>query len=352
MTERHTQAPVASADVGVIGAGPCGLFQVFELGLQGLSSLVFDAQARTGGQCSLLYPDKPIYDIPGLPEITAAQLIANLEKQIAPFSPRLLLNEEVVVIERLEDGAGFHLATSTGASYRVRFIVVATGAGAMTPVPLRIPGIEQFAGHSVFYHVDDPRRHQGRRVAVLGGGDAALDWALALQPLAKELILIHRSSRLRAAPDSVNRYATLCDRGAAQMLQGQVTGFVQNSDGGLDGLKVQGADGVVRRLDIDHVLVCFGMSPDIRAVRDWQLAMERFQITVQPDSFETSARGIFAIGDCNHYPGKRKLILSGFHEAALAAFAISEQARQGQQVPLEYTTTSPTLRKRLGVAAP
>lgn len=344
------QGPAASADVAVIGAGPCGLFQVFELGLQGMSSLLFDSQARTGGQCRQLYPDKPIYDIPGLPRIDADRLIANLEEQIEPFKPQRVLNQEVVAIKRLDKGEGFQLTTHTGAVYRVRFVVVATGAGAMTPVPLRLPGIEQFLGRSLFYHVEEPRRHQGRRVAVLGGGDSALDWALSLQSLAAEVVLVHRSSRLRAAPDTVNRYVALCERGEAQKLQGQVTAYAQDEHGELNALKVQCADGVVRRLDVDDVLVFFGMSPDIRSLRDWQLAMERFQVRVQPDTLETSAEGIFAIGDCNHYPGKRKLILCGFHEAALAAFAIGERARE-REIPLEYTTTSPTLHRRLGVAA-
>lgn len=347
MSERE---PAATADVAVIGAGPCGLFQVFELGLQGLSTLLLDSQARTGGQCRQLYPDKPIYDIPGLPEIDAASLIANLEAQIAPFNPQPILDQEVTTIERLENGAGFDLTSHTGAVYRVRFVVVATGSGAMTPVPLRVPGIEQFLGRSLFYHVEEPRRHQGRRIALLGGGDSALDWALALQPVAAEVVLIHRSSRLRAAADTVNRYVALCERGEARMLQGQVTGYAQDGRGELNTLKVRCADGVVRRLDVEDVLVFFGMSPDIRSLRDWHLDMERFQVRVQPDTLETSAEGIFAIGDCNHYPGKRKLIVCGFHEAALAAYAISERAR-AREIPLEYTTTSPTLHKRLGIAA-
>jgi thioredoxin reductase (NADPH) len=348
-----TQHYAAEADVAVIGAGPCGLFQVFELGLQGLDSLVLDAQPRTGGQCRQLYPNKPIFDIPGIPRINGACLIDRLQEQIAPFKPQLLLNREVAAINRLADNQGFALVTEPGDAYRARFIVLATGAGAMTPVSLRVAGIEQFSGKSLFYHVEDPERHKNCRIAVLGGGDAALDWALALAPLAAELTLVHRSSRLRAAPDSVARYNRLCDQGAARMLQGQVTGYVEDDRGELGALKIQGADGVIRRLDIDHVLVFFGMAPDIRALRAWGVDMERFQVRVRTDTFETSAKDIYAIGDCNHYPGKRKLILSGFHEAALAAFAISQRVREAcgdeRDVPLEYTTTSPTLRKRLGV---
>ncbi|RLQ20689.1 NAD(P)/FAD-dependent oxidoreductase [Seongchinamella sediminis] len=343
------QNPTASADVGVIGAGPCGLFQVFELGLQGLSALVFDAQNRSGGQCRQLYPGKPIYDIPGIPEISAEQLIANLEQQISPFEPQLVLGHEVVNIERQPENSGFHLTTADGRCYAVRFIVIASGAGAMTPVPLRVAGMERFLGRSLFYHVEDPEQHRDRVIAVLGGGDAALDWALALQPVAAEIILIHRSGRLRAAADSQRRYTALCENSSAQQMQGQVSGYEQNAAGELSALKVQCADGVVRRVAVDQVLVFFGMSPDILSLRDWQLDMERFQVKVGTDTFETSSEGIFAIGDCNHYPGKRKLILSGFHEAALAAFAISERMQDGKPVPMEYTTTSPTLQKRLGV---
>lgn len=339
------------ADVGIIGAGPCGLFQVFELGLHGLSALVFDAQPRTGGQCSELYPNKPIYDIPGLPRISASQLVANLEAQMAPFEPRLALGQEVVSITRREGDNGFNLLTGEGTVHAVRFVVIASGGGAMTPVRLNIPDIDQFEGRSLFYHVADPARHQQRKIAVLGGGDAALDWALALQQIAEEMILIHRSSRFRAVKTSVSQYTELVDRGKAQLLQGQVTGYDQNERGALNAIKVQCSDGVVRRVAVDHVLVFFGMSPDILSLRNWGLEMERFQVKVRPDTFETSLQGIFAIGDCNHYPGKRKLILSGFHEAALTAFAISDRARPGHKTALEYTTTSPTLLKRLGVLA-
>lgn len=337
-----------NADVGIIGAGPCGLFQVFELGLQGLTSIVFDAQSRSGGQCIELYPNKPIYDIPGLPRVSAAQLIENLEAQIAPFAPTMVLEHEITGIARNQQMQGFDLTTASGV-YTVRYVVIATGAGAMTPVQLKVAGIEKFEQQSLFYRVTDPALHRGKKVVVLGGGDAALDWALELQPLAEEVILIHRSSRFRAAADTVNRYSALCDSGAAQMLQGQVTGYLENSAGDLEGLKVQCADNVVRRVMADHVLVFFGMSPSILALQGWGLEMERFQIKVRPDTFETSIEGIFAIGDCNYYPGKRKLILCGFHEAALAAFAISQYTRPDSKIQLEYTTTSPTLLKRLGV---
>ncbi len=342
---------VFTADVGIIGAGPCGLFQVFELGLHGLSAIVFDAQPTTGGQCRELYPNKPIYDIPGLPHVSASQLIVNLEEQIAPFHPQLALGEEVIAIARRNSGEGFELTTRDGVVYAVRFIVIASGGGAMTPVHIKVPGIEQFEGHSVFYQVGDPTRHHHRKVAILGGGDAALDWAMALQPSVEELILIHRSGRFRAAQDTVRQYTALVDQGKAQMIQGQLTGYEQSESGDLDGIRVQGADGIVRRIAVDHVLAFFGMSPDILSLLDWGLEMERFQVKVRTDTFETSTDGIYAIGDCNHYPGKQKLILSGFHEAALAAFAISERARPGHPVRLEYTTTSPTLLKRLGVQA-
>ena len=342
---------VFAADVGIVGAGPCGLFQVFELGLQGLSAMLFDAQAQTGGQCSELYPNKPIFDIPGLPRVSGSQLIENLEAQIAPFEPERALAEEITSIARRDGGEGFDLTTAAGSVYAVRFVVIASGAGALTPVRLKVAGIEQFEGRSLFYQVTDPAVHQDRKIAVLGGGDAALDWAIALQPRAAEVILIHRSSRFRAVQNSVDRYNALVEAGEALKMQGQVTGYTRNRTGELNALKVQCDDGVVRRVAVDHVLVFFGMSPDILSLRDWGLDMQGFQVKVRPDTLETSIDGIFAVGDCVHYPGKRKLILSGFHEAALAAFAISERARPGHKVKLEYTTTSPTLLKRLGEMA-
>lgn len=337
------------ADVGIIGAGPCGLFQVFELGIHGLSAIVFDAQESIGGQCTELYPNKPIYDIPGLPEIDAAQLIKNLSKQIAPFTPKMVLHHEVTNINKNEANQGFIITTAQDTTYHVKYVVIATGAGAMLPVHLKVSGIDQFENQSLFYRVSDPAIHNGKSIAILGGGDAAFDWALTLQKTAAEVILIHRSNRFRAVQHSVDRFMKLCANHEALFLQGQVTGFEQDKTNLLSAIKVSCADQVVRKVAIDHVLVFFGMAPNITQFKSWGLALEKLQIKVPTHSFETSIEGIYAIGDCNIYPGKKKLILSGFHEAALAAFAIKQRMQPDKKVHLEYTTTSSNILKRLGL---
>ncbi len=336
------------ADVAIIGAGPCGLFQVFELGIHGLSAIVFDSQTQLGGQCSQLYPHKPIYDIPALPAVNAEELIANLIKQIEPFEYQLALGQEVDSIDELADKSGFELTTSSNKSYRVQRVIIATGAGSMNPVRLKIAGVDSYENKSLFYSVADKSAYQDKSVAILGGGDSALDWALELQSIAAEVILIHRSQRFRAAQHSVNQFMALCEEHQAQFLQGQVVEIDGDESGTIRALKVACADQVVRRVAVNQVLVCFGMVPDPKVAHKWGLETEKHQVTVSTATFETSRPGIFAIGDCNYYPGKKKLILSGFHEAALAAFAIKEQLTPGKKIHLEYTTTSTSILRRLG----
>ncbi len=326
------------------------MFQVFELGIHGLSSIVIEAQEKIGGQCTELFPHKPIYDIPGLPNVTATQLVANLQEQIKSFAPKIVLAQEVTEIVKHQSLPGFEIITDTGQSYNVKYIVIATGAGAMTPVRLKVTGIEEFEDRSLFYSVKEPAIHQGKTVAILGGGDAAFDWAIELQKVADEIILIHRSNHFKAVNTSVNRYMSLCENYQAQFLQGQVTGYETKPGDLLAYLKVTCADRVVRRVAVDHVLVFFGLSPKIRQLQSWGLEMERFDVKVPTDTFESSTEGIFAIGDCNYYPGKKKLILSGFHEAALTAFAIKEKEQPDKKIHLEYTTTSPRILERLGVS--
>ncbi|SHE97088.1 thioredoxin reductase (NADPH) [Microbulbifer donghaiensis] len=340
-----------NADVGIIGAGPSGLFQVFELGIHGLTSMVFEARPNTGGQCIELYADKPIYDIPACPGISARDLIGNLEKQVQPFSPIWKFNQTVTEIEKTENPSGFRIGTSGGETYRVKYIVIATGAGTMRPVPLKIPGIDQFENRSLFYRVENIDTHRNKSIAILGGGDAALDWALELSKIAGEVVLIHRSSRFRAMQKSVDDYMQLCRDQRARFIQGQVIDFSTDQNQNLSHLKIRSADQVVRTLAIDQLLVCFGMSPSLQNLLDWGIKLHNHKIEVNTDSFESSTEGIYAIGDSNYYLGKRNLILSGFHEAALAAFAIKQKEQQGRKVMLEYTTTSPRILERLGISA-
>jgi len=337
-----------SVEVAIIGAGPCGLFQAFELGLQGIESMLFDSLQQPGGQCIRLYPDKPIYDIPACPAISARQLVDNLLEQLAPFSPQFVLGETV---EQLTpDGEqGFLLQTATGRKVRAQVVVIASGAGAFEPVPLLVPGVDRHTGGQLRYAVEDPEHYRGRQLVIVGGGDSALDWCLNLLPIADSVTLVHRSERLRAQPHSVAAMQQACDQMQMQFITGRIAGLVEQ-DGRLVGVRVQSADGVTRRVDAEELLVMFGLSPQLGVLRRWGLALERNQIAVDTACFETSLPGVYAIGDINSYPGKQKLILSGFHEAALAAFAIRKRLQPDRPAQLQYTTSSPVIHERLGVS--
>lgn len=335
-------------DVVVVGAGPCGLFQVFELGLLGIRAHVVEALPYAGGQCIQLYPDKPIYDIPAHPEISARNLIKQLLVQIEPFKPQFHFDQRVVAMEHTPDDR-ILLRTNVGTEFDAGAVVIATGAGAIRPIRLKVDGIDRFEGTQMFYAVTDVTQHAGKDLVVLGGGDSALDWALQLQPQANSVVLIHRSERFRAQPHSVDKVQGLCEAMQMQMLTGRVTDYVADKEK-LQAIKVLSPDGVTRTVTLDHLLVFFGLSPDSKTLAQWQLETHQNQIKVDTMSFASSRKGIYAVGDGNWYPGKKKLILSGFHEAALAAFAIKEQLTPGEKVYLQYTTTSPALHKRLGVA--
>lgn len=336
-------------DVVIIGAGPCGLFQVFELGLQGLSACVIDALPQTGGQCTELYPDKPIFDIPAVPECTGQQLIDNLEKQIAPFNPGMYLDQTVDTLEKRGEH-DFYIETSVGTSFECRAVIVAAGAGSFTPVRARVPGIEKFEDSQLFYRVRDPAKHAGKDIIILGGGDSALDWALELAPTAKSLTLVNRTERFRAAESSVQKLLALADAGGAKVLMGTLNSF-EETEGKLSSVlfTLRDEDKTQVTLPVDDLLVFFGLSPKLGPIENWDLALERKLITIDLSTFETSVPGIYAIGDINTYKNKKKLILSGFHEAALAAFAIKQSFDPDAKVNLQYTTTSPLMHERLGV---
>jgi len=343
-------APII-ADAVIVGAGPVGLFQVFELGLLEIKAHVIDSLAVVGGQCVELYPDKPIYDIPAVPVCTGQELTDNLLKQIEPFSPTFHLGQEVTVVARREDGR-FDLETSTGTRFITKTIFIAAGVGSFQPRTLKVDGVEAFEGTQLFYRVKDPARFYGKNIVICGGGDSALDWALNLVGKAESVVLLHRRDDFRAAPASVSKMRELCDQYEMQLLIGQITA-IETKDELLTEIKVTGPDGVTRRLPLDDLLVFYGLSPKLGPIADWSLDIERKQLKVMnTEKFETNIPGIFAVGDINTYPGKKKLILSGFHEAALAAFGAAPYIFPDKKIHMQYTTTSPKLHKILGVETP
>ena len=335
-----------TTDVLIIGAGPVGLFSVFELGLLGLRAHVVEAMPAVGGQCVELYPDKPIYDIPALPVCGARELVERLTQQIQPFAPVFHTGETVVRVAREADGR-FVAETSGGLRFGAGAIVVAAGLGAFAPRKLVLPEAPALEGASVHYKVADAALFDGREIVVAGGGDSALDWAIELADRA-HVVLVHRSSKFRAAPASVAKMHALCAEQRMQFLEGDIVGL--DADGtALNAVRVQTRGGLVRRVEASQLLVLWGLHPSLGPIASWGLGLDKSQVLVDTARFATNVPGIFAVGDINTYPGKRKLILSGFHEAALAAFAIKEYLNPGEKVHLQYTTTSPALQRRLGV---
>ncbi|MDH6523842.1 NAD(P)/FAD-dependent oxidoreductase [Polynucleobacter sphagniphilus] len=337
-------------DALIIGAGPVGLFQVFELGLLEIKSHVIDSLPAVGGQCIELYPDKPIYDIPAIPVCTGRELTNNLLKQIEPFAPQFHLGQEVASLERQGDGR-FLVSTSQGNQFLSKTVFVAAGVGAFQPRTLKLEGIEAFEGKQLFYHVNDPERFTDKQIVICGGGDSALDWALHLVGKAKSVTLLHRRDDFKATPKAIGEMRRLCAKQKMALLIGQISSF-ETMHGRLCALQVTDIDGLSQTIPVDDLLVFFGLSPKLGPITDWGLTIDRKQITVDTEKFQTNIPGIYAVGDINIYPGKKKLILSGFHEAALAAFAAAAYLQPEKQIPLQYTTTSPKLHKALGVSSP
>ncbi len=345
-------APAAApieADTVIIGAGPAGLFQVFELGLLGVRSHILDTLAHPGGQCAELYPDKPIYDIPALPVCGAQELVDRLMEQIKPFGPEFHLGEEVVELRPREDGR-FDLGTAAGTRFIARTVVIAAGLGSFQPRRLGVEGADAFEDRQVHYRVRNAADFHGQRLVIFGGGDSALDWVVDLTGKARSIVHVHRRPEFRAAPASVARMQQLVAEGRMTYVEGIAAG-IRAEGGRLTGVTVKRSDGTLAELDADHLLAFFGLHPKLGPVAEWGFELERKAIRVDTAKFQTSVPGIFAIGDINTYPGKKKLILSGFHEAALAAFAIAEHLNPAKKVHLQYTTTSPIMQKRLGVNA-
>ena len=335
-------------DAVIIGAGPVGLFQVFELGLLEIKAHVIDSLPEVGGQCIELYPDKPIYDIPAIPVCTGRELVSKLLKQIEPFAPQFHLNQEVSTLEKQTDGR-FLITTSQDQHFLCKAVFIAAGVGAFQPRTLNLEGIEALVDQQVFYRIRDPEQFTGKKIVICGGGDSALDWALHFVGKAASVTLIHRRDEFKATPQSVAKMRALCASGEMQLLIGQITG-IEASNGKLTGIAVTSIEGTVQAITLDSLLLFYGLSPKLGPIADWGLDIDRKQVAVDTACFQTSTPGIFAVGDINIYPGKKKLILSGFHEAALAAFAAAAFIAPEKQIQLQYTTTSPKLHKALGVS--
>ena len=338
-------------DALIIGAGPVGLYQVFQLGLLEIKCHVIDALPYPGGQCIELYPDKPIYDIPGLLRITGRELTANLLAQIKPFNAPLHLNEVVSQIDTLPDGR-FKVSTSQGQQFLVRVVIIAAGVGAFQPKLLKVAGLENFQNSQVFYHAQ-PVSTADQNVLIVGGDDSALECAIQLakdwgsSAQAKSVTLLHRRDVYQAAPELIAKIHELQGAKALQLMVGQVTGFNEQA-GQLTAAQVTGIDGEIHAVPADTLLIYLGLSPKLGPLANWGLAMDRKQVSVDTEKFATSVPGIFAVGDINTYPGKKKLILSGFHECALAAFGAADIVFPGKNPQLEYTTSSTRLHRLLG----
>jgi len=339
---------VIQTDVVIVGAGPCGLFQVFELGLLGLKAEVIDSIRQPGGQCTELYPDKPIYDIPAVPVCTGDELTENLLRQIEPFDYGLHLGEEVTVVERQSDDS-FRVETSAGKIFSARAVVIAGGVGSFQPRPLRVPNAESYVDHSLHYRVRDPQLFTDKDIVVLGGGDSALDWVLELAGRTRSMALVHRRDEYRAVPATVDKMRALTAEGKMRVFESAKATALEGDGQSLRSVTIQPKSGDAVTVPADHVLVFFGLAPKLGPIADWGLDINRKTVNVDTERFETSEPGIYAVGDINFYAGKKKLILCGFHEAALAAFAIKQRIEPDKKVHVQYTTTSPIMHERLGI---
>lgn len=342
---------IITTDVVIVGAGPCGLFAVFELGLLDIKAHLVDILPKVGGQCAELYPEKPIYDIPAFPLVTGQALVDNLIEQIKPFGPTFHLGQ---MIERLEatgtaEAPRFRVTTDAGTVFDTKAVLIAAGGGSFLPKKPPIPGIEDYEGTSVFYAVRKMDQFRGRDILIVGGGDSALDWTLNLQPIANRVMLMHRRDDFRAAPHSVEQMRALVAAGKMDLKLGQVTGL--KGDGTtLQAATIRDTAGETAEIACNTMLPFFGLTMKLGPIADWGLNLHENLIPVDTEKFETSVPGIFAIGDINTYPGKLKLILSGFHEGALAAQKVHRYVYPEKRLTFQYTTSSSSLQKKLGVA--
>lgn len=342
-----SEAPIET-DVVIIGAGPVGLFAVFELGLLDMKCHLIDILDRPGGQCAELYPEKPIYDIPAWPVISGQGLTDKLMEQIEPFHPVFHHGHMVTALHRQGENH-FLVETDQGLRLDCKVVVVAAGGGSFQPKRPPIEGIEAWEGKSVVYSVRRMEDFRDKDLVIVGGGDSALDWTLALQPLAKSLTLVHRRDNFRAAPDSVNKMRALVEEGKVDLKIGQVT-KLDGDNGELKDITVSDKDGNESVVPCDRLLPFFGLTMKLGPIADWGIDLHENLIPVDTSKFETSEPGIFAIGDINWYPGKLKLILSGFHEAALMSQQAHRYVHPDKRLVFQYTTSSTSLQKKLGVS--
>jgi len=325
-------------DICIIGAGPVGLFAVFEAGLLKMRCHVMDALPQIGGQLSEIYPKKPIYDIPGYPEIMAQDLVENLAQQIAPFEPTFTLGERVEVLEKLEDGS-FHLTTNEGTEVLCKVVVIAGGLGCFEPRKPAIPNIETYEGKGINYIIKNPDQYRDKRVVIAGGGDSALDWVMYLSDLTSELTLVHRGSSFRGAPDSVQKVLDLAEQGKINLkLTANVTGVLGN--GKLEACDITDSENNLSSVSTDYFIPLFGLSPKLGPLANWNLNLDKNAIEVDTLDYSTNIPGIYAIGDINTYPNKLKLILCGFHEAALMSHSAFKYVYPDKKASLKYTTVN------------
>ena len=337
---------VKETDVVIIGAGPVGLFAVFELGLLDMKCDVIDILDKPGGQCAELYPDKPIYDIPGIPEISGGELTKSLLEQIKPFNPKFHLSTIVSELKQINNDL-WEVVTDSDKIFHTKVIVIAAGGGSFQPKKPPIDGIDDYEGKSVFYSIKNIEKFFNKEIAIVGGGDSALDWALTLHKKSKNLTLIHRRKEFRAAPDTVNKVMKLIDDGSINFELGQVKELV-GSDGQLSKIICKDKE-EEKEIKCEAMLPFFGLTMKLGPVANWGLNLEQNLIRVNTETFETNQKGIFAIGDINYYPGKLKLILCGFHEGALMAQKAHQYIYPDKKVIFQYTTSSSNLQKKLGV---
>jgi thioredoxin reductase (NADPH) len=336
------------ADAVIVGAGPCGLFQIFELGLLGIRAHIIDSLQHPGGQCSELYPEKPIYDIPALPICGAQELVDRLLQQAKPFNAQFHMGQEVTELKVLPDHT-FLLRTSLDTRFHAKTVIIAGGLGSFQPRRLGCEGVDAFEGTSIHYKVKNSADFTGRHLLIFGGGDSALDWTLEFAGKARSVTLVHRRPEFRAAPASVAKMHDLVGSGSMRYVEAVAQSLITEG-GQFKGVRVKKGDGQLEDLHADRALVFFGLHPKLGPIAEWGLGLDKRAIQVDTEKFQTSIPGIYAVGDINSYPGKKKLILSGFHEAALAAFAVAAHLNPAKKIPLQYTTTSPIMQKRLGVA--
>lgn len=336
-----------TTDAIIIGAGPCGLFAVFELGLLDMKCHLIDILDKPGGQCAELYPEKPIFDIPAYPEITGDELTQRLMEQIKPFSPTFHLQQMVEGLEKTDDGK-WRVTTDIGTVFEAPNVIIAAGGGSFMPKKPPIPGIEDYEGKSVFYAVRQRRQFEGKRILIVGGGDSALDWTNNLHELAAETTLLHRRDKFRAHPDSVNKMHALKDEGKINFEIGQVKELV-GENGQLTAVIIEDDNKERKTIECDMLLPFFGLTMKLGPIANFGLNLHENLIPVDTEKFETSEPGIFAVGDINYYPGKLKLILSGFHEAALMSRQAFRYCYPDARLKFEYTTSSSSLQEKLHV---